>query len=147
MKPYSLDLRQKVALTYEAGSISQRKLAKSFRVTVSFVQDLLKRKRELGTIAPKVRTEQTPTKLNAEQLDILRQLVEAQPDATLAEFQERLQQKTGVLIGIATVDRMIRLKLKLTLKLSRSMNFGQFGSSLFTLEYSKGNPVFVKGSD
>jgi len=70
----------------------------------------------LGTIAPKVRTEQTPTKLNAEQLDVLRQLVEAQPDATLAEFRERLHQKTGVLIGIATVDRMIRLKLKLTVK-------------------------------
>jgi transposase len=116
MKPYSLDLRQKVVETYEAGGISQRKLAKNFRVTASFVQDLLKQKRELGTIAPKVRTEQTPTKLNAEQLDVLRQLVEAQPDATLAEFRERLQQKTGVLIGIATVDRMIRLKLKLTVK-------------------------------
>lgn len=116
MKPYSLDLRQKVVETYEAGGISQRQLAQNFRVTASFVQDLLKQKRELGTIAPKVRTEQTPTKLNAEQLDVLRQLVEAQPDATLAEFQEQLQQKTGVLIGIATVDRMIRLKLKLTLK-------------------------------
>jgi transposase len=116
MKPYSLDLRQKAVETYEAGGISQRKLAKNFRVTASFVQDLLKQKRELGTIAPKVRTEQTPTKLNAEQLDVLRQLVEAQPDATLAEFRERLQQKTGVLIGIATVDRMIRLKLKLTVK-------------------------------
>lgn len=116
MKPYSLDLRQKVVETYEAGGISQRQLAKNFRVTLSFVQGLLKQKRELGTIAPRVRTEQTPTKLNAEQLDVLRQLVEEQPDATLAEFQERLQQKTGVLIGIATVDRMIRLKLTLTLK-------------------------------
>ena len=116
MKPYSLDLRQKVALTYEAGGISQRQLAKSFRVSVSFVQDLLKRKRELGTITPKVRTNQTPTKLNAEQLNVLRHLVEAQPDGTLAEFQERLQQKTGGLIGIATVDRMIRLKLKFTVK-------------------------------
>ncbi|MFM7220061.1 MAG: transposase [Nodosilinea sp.] len=116
MKPYSLDLRQKVVETYEAGGISQRQLAKNFRVTLSFVQGLLKRKRELGTIAPKVRTKQTPTKLNAQQLDVLRQLVEEQPDATLAEFQERLQQKTGISIGIATVDRMIRLKLKLTVK-------------------------------
>jgi len=116
MKPYSLDLRQKVVETYGAGGISQRQLAKNFRVTLSFVQGLLKQKRELGTIAPRVRTEQTPTKLNAQQLDVLRQLVEEQPDATLAELQERLQQKTGILIGIATVDRMIRLKLKLTLK-------------------------------
>ena len=40
------------------------------------------------------------------------------PACPLAEFQERLHQKTGVLIGIATVDRMIRLKLKLTVKKS-----------------------------
>jgi transposase len=116
MKPYSLDFRQKVVEAYEAGGISQRQLAENFRVTLSFVQGLLKRKRELGTIMPKIRTEQTPTKLNAAQLDVLRQLVEAQPDATLAEFQERLHQKTDVFIAIATVDRMIRLKLKLTLK-------------------------------
>lgn len=37
MKPYSLDLRQKVVETYEAGGISQRQLAKNFRVTLSFV--------------------------------------------------------------------------------------------------------------
>jgi transposase len=116
MKPYSLDLRQKVVDAYAAGGISQRKLAKNFRVTLSFVQSLLKQQRESGTIAPKIRTEQTPTKLNDEQLEILRQLVTEQPDATLAELRERLQQKTEVLIGVATVDRMIRLKLKLTLK-------------------------------
>jgi transposase len=116
MKPYSLDFRQKVVEAYEAGGISQRQLAKNFRVTLSFVQDLLKQKRESGTIAPKVRTQQTPTKLNGEQLEILKQLVEEQPDAILAEYRERLHQRTGVLIGIATVDRMIRLKLKLTVK-------------------------------
>jgi transposase len=116
MRPYSLDFRQKVVEAYEAGGISQRQLAKNFRVTVSFVQDLLKRKRELGTIAPKVRTQQTPTKLNTEQLEILKQLVEEEPDATLAELQERLHQKTGVVISIATLDRMIRLKLRLTVK-------------------------------
>lgn len=116
MKPYSLDLRQKIVDAYAEGGISQRKLAKNFRVTLSFVQSLLKQQRELGTIAPKIRTQQTPTKLNDEQLEVLRQLVTEQPDATLAELRERLHQKTGVLIGVATVDRMVRLKLKLTLK-------------------------------
>jgi transposase len=116
MRPYSLDLRQKIFDTYQAGGISQRKLAKNYRVTLSFVQDLLKHHRVHGTLAPKVRTEQTPTKLNAEQLEVLRQLVEEQPDATLAELRERLHHQTGVLIGVATVDRMLRLKLNLTLK-------------------------------
>jgi transposase len=82
MKAYSLDLRQKIVEAYAVGDISQRKLAENFGVTLGFVQNLLKRQRELGSIAPKVRTEQTPTKLNTDQLEILRQRVEAQPDAT-----------------------------------------------------------------
>ncbi|MHC5717386.1 MAG: IS630 transposase-related protein [Nostoc sp.] len=69
MKAYSLDLRQKVVDAYACGDISQRKLAKNFGVTLSFVQNLLKRHRELGTISALVRTEQTPTKLNAEQIE------------------------------------------------------------------------------
>ncbi|OYE01694.1 helix-turn-helix domain-containing protein [Nostoc sp. 'Peltigera membranacea cyanobiont' 232] len=116
MKAYSLDLRQKVVDAYACGDISQRKLAKNFGVTLSFVQNLLKRDRELGTISPKVRTEQTPTKLNAEQLEILRQLVTAQPDATLSELRKRLYEKTEVLIGVATVNRMVRFQLNLNLK-------------------------------
>ncbi|MDF5731951.1 MAG: helix-turn-helix domain-containing protein [Rhizonema sp. PD38] len=69
MKAYSLDLRQKIVDAYACDDISQRKLAKNFGITLSFVQKLLKRHREFGTISPKVRTEQTPTKLNAEQLE------------------------------------------------------------------------------
>ncbi|MGV0027305.1 helix-turn-helix domain-containing protein [Phormidesmis priestleyi] len=116
MKPYSLDLRQKIVDAYQAGDISQRQLASNFGVALSSIQNLLKRHREQGTIAPKVRTEQTPTKLDPEQLEVLRQLVEEQPDATLQELQQRVHRKTGVLVGVATVDRMVRLKLKLRLK-------------------------------
>ena len=116
MKPYSLDLRQKIVDTYAVGGISQRKLAKNFSVTLKFVHKLLTQYRELGTIGPKIRTEQTPIKLTPEQLEILRQLVEDQPDATLGELQARLHQKTDVLISISTVDRMVRLHLNLTFK-------------------------------
>ena len=42
--------------------------------------------------------------------------MEEQPDATLAELQERLLQKTAVSISVATVDRMFRLRLNLSFK-------------------------------
>jgi transposase len=90
MQPYSLDLRQKILDTYLEGGISQRQLADRFRVALSFIQTLLKRYRETNSIAPKVRVEQTPTKLNAEQLTTLKQLVLAKNDATLAELREQL---------------------------------------------------------
>jgi transposase len=115
MQPYSLDLRQKILDTYLEGGISQRQLADRFRVALSFIQTLLKRYRETNSIAPKVRVEQTPTKLNAEQLTTLKQLVLAKNDATLAELREQLSQTTGVMIGRSTLERMLK-KLNLTRK-------------------------------
>lgn len=115
MKAYSLDLRQKIVDTYEEGNLSQRQLAKHFRVALSFIEKLLKQRRETGSIAPKVRTGQTPTKLNAEELEVLKQMVETSNDATLEKLREQLHQKTGVLIGRSTVDRMLT-KLNLTVK-------------------------------
>lgn len=115
MKAYSLDLRQKIVAAYAEGKTSQRQLAKQFRVALSFIEKLLKQHRETGNIAPKVRIEQTPTKLNPEKLKVLEQLVAANNDPTLDELRCRLQQETGVLIGRSTVERMLK-KLNLTVK-------------------------------
>src|SRR4028119_2243939 len=115
MKAYSLDLRQKIIDTYFEGEISQRQLAKRFRVALSFVEKLLKQYRQTGSIAPKVRIQQTPTKLNQEQLNVLSSIVANNNDATLDELRMFLKQQTGVLIGRSTLDRMLRL-LNLNLK-------------------------------
>lgn len=108
MKAYSLELRQKLVDVYRAGNISQRQLALQFRVALSFVEKLLKHHRETGTIAPKVRTKQTPTKLNPEQLTVLCSIVEANNDATLDQLRHQLEQQTGVLIGRSTTARMLQ---------------------------------------
>ncbi|MDH6087781.1 hypothetical protein NWP25_05375, partial [Chrysosporum ovalisporum Ak1311] len=54
-------------------------------------------------------------KLNSEQLNILQEIVEAKNDATLGEIRLILQERTGVTIGISTVDRMLQ-KMEITLK-------------------------------
>lgn len=115
MKAYSLDLRQKIVDAYATGNVSQRQLAQQFQVALSFIQKLLNQQRETGSIAPKKRTRQTPPKLTPEQLTVLAQLVEDTNDATLDELRYQLEQKTGVLIGRSTVDRMLT-KLDLTIK-------------------------------
>ena len=111
-----MDLRQKIVDAHNKGGISQRKLAKNFGVALSFVSKLLLQHQRSGTLGPKIRTDQTPIKLSSEQLEVLRQLVEAQPDATLAELQKRLHEKTQVSIAISTIDRMLRRHLDLTFK-------------------------------
>ena len=71
--------------------------------------------RKLGQIEPKVCTQQTPTKLNEQQLSVLEQLVETQNDATLKELRDRLEQKTGVSVSCSTINRML-IKLNLSVK-------------------------------
>jgi transposase len=115
MKAYSSDLRQRIVDRYEERNISQRELARQFRVAVSFVQTLLKGYRESGSVEAKVRTQQTPTKLNEQQLSVLEQLVEAQNDATLQELRDRLAAKTGMSVSCTTIHRML-VKLNLSVK-------------------------------
>lgn len=109
MKAYSLDLRQKIVDTYLEGGISQRQLAKRFKVALSFIEKLLKQYRETGSIAPLVRRQQTPPKLNEQQLNVLKEIVSAKNDATLSEIRSSLEQKTRITIGISTVDRMLKM--------------------------------------
>jgi len=109
MKAYSLDLRQKIVDIYLEGKVSQRQLAKQFRVALSFVEKLLKQHRETKSIAPKVRRQQTPTKLNQSELNVLSLIVSDNNDATLNELRILLEKQTGVLIGRSTIDRMLRL--------------------------------------
>ncbi len=108
MKPYSVDLRQKIIDVYQEGNISQRQLARQFRVALSFIQKLIKQYKETGNIAPKVRTKQTPTKLTDEQLQVLKELVAENPEATLQELRQKLAAIAGVTISISTVHRMLR---------------------------------------
>lgn len=119
MKAYSLDLRQKIidAYTNQEGSI--RQVAQRFKVAKSFVQKLLKRYREEGTLAPKPQGGGFAPKL-AEHLKVVEQLVEQDNDATLAELCESLYQHTGVRVSQSTLCRELQ-SLKLTRKKSLSM--------------------------
>ncbi|WP_373526916.1 IS630 transposase-related protein [Nostoc sp.] len=82
MKAYSLDLRQKIVAPYLKGGISQRHLAKRFRVALSFIEHY----RETGNIVP-IRIQQTPAKLNEQQLKVLKEIVSANNHATLSEIR------------------------------------------------------------
>jgi transposase len=121
MKAYSIDLRAKIIKLYEEGKISQRKLAEQFDVALSFIEKLIKQYRETGSVAPKKRIVQTPSKLNQEQLKVLEKLVEENNDATLDELSQMLHECTGKLISRVTVGRMLK-KLNLTLKKNVASN-------------------------
>lgn len=114
MKAYSLDLRQKIIDTYEHEPISQRDLAKRFRVAPSFVTKLLKQYRETNSLAPKPRPGR-PRIVNQAQLAVIQTLVEAKNDITLGELCRELNQQLELTVSEATLSRMMR-RLNLTRK-------------------------------
>jgi len=115
MKAYSVDLRQKVIDAHNQQQRSQRQLAKRFRVSLSFVQNLLKRFKSDGTVEPRAHGGGQPAKLSLEQETVLASLVEEDNHAILVELCDRLEQRVGVRISRATMGRIVQ-KLKLTRK-------------------------------
>lgn len=115
MKAYSTDFRKKIIETYEEEKISQRELAKRFRVALSFIIKLLKQYRETGKIEAKLHGGGVKLKLNQEQIVKLVEIMEANNDATLRELCKKLEEETGVKVSIATMGRMTQ-RLKWTVK-------------------------------
>jgi transposase len=104
MRPYSMDLRQRVAATIDEHEGSQRQVAERFRVSLSFVARLLRRRRQSGSLAPKPHGGGHPPALNEADGERLRQLVQQQPDATLEELRQRL----GVSCSLAAICRALQ---------------------------------------
>ena len=109
MAPYSMDLRTRVLADWDAG-LAAKEVATKLRVSRSWVNRLVQRRRETGQVGP--RPQQVFKKQAfAGQEDRLRGLVDAQPDRTLAELREALQSSASLSSVWRALDR-----LKLTVK-------------------------------
>jgi transposase len=113
-KPYSIDLREKVVAAYQNGEESMRCLAKHFRVSFSFVSNLLKRVKDTGEIAPKPHRGGRSSSIKTQGQNFIKDLIESQPDLILEEIRDRYNEQFEP-VGQSTIDRTLT-KLKLTRK-------------------------------
>ena len=120
MKAYSLDLRQKILRACDQRLGSQRAIATLFGVSQSFVEKLLRRHRATGDISPRPHAGGRRALCDATALAHVRRLLQAHPDATLAELSAQLQAQHGLHVSVPTMGRIV-LSLKLPRKKSRSM--------------------------
>jgi transposase len=104
MKPYSLDLRQRILDAVQRGEGTLRELADFFRVSLSCITRLLRRHRDTGSLAPKPHAGGPQPRLDDRATEELLRLVRAQPDATLAELRDRL----GVPCSLMTIARALK---------------------------------------
>lgn len=104
MRPYSMDLRERVAAAVDDGEDSQREVARLFRVSTSFVSRLLKRRREGGTLAPAPHGGGPRRALGPAERCRLAELVREHNDDTLDELRRR----GGLNCSLTTVWRALR---------------------------------------
>lgn len=109
MRPYSMDLRERVLRDSDAGQMADA-VAERYHVSGSWVRWLKNRRRETGQVGPQPRRYGPSPKL-APHVQTLAALIAEQPDRTLAELQRAL----GISVSLPTICRTVNalgLKVK-----------------------------------
>lgn len=102
MKPYSMDLREKVVSAIK-GEGSFRKVAQRFAVSKNCVERWVTQKRTEGHLVP--RKQGGSVSLVMEHKAQLMAIYEQQADATLVEYCELLAEATGLWVSQSTMCR------------------------------------------
>src|SRR5947207_2705141 len=95
MKPYSMDLRERVRAALHAGALTQPEIAAKYDIRLRTVENWVRQLRETSSIAPKARRH-GPTRTLAGCEPIIRKVVQMQPDITLSELCVRVTTETNV---------------------------------------------------
>jgi transposase len=120
MQPYSNDLRRRVIEAIEANEETQEEIAIRFSVSRSFVEKLWHRYRTTGSYEAKPHSGGRQ-RLLKEFEPVIRRLVAAEPDLTLAGLAEHVAGQTDSEPVFEAVMCVELQRLKLPLKKSRSM--------------------------
>ena len=102
--PYSMDLRVRVLKAWDASGDADE-VAATFGVSRAWVHRLAQRQRETGSIAPRPQTK-FRSRVLAGQEARLKALVNATPDATLAELRDALPTTAALSTLWLELDRL-----------------------------------------
>jgi transposase len=90
-KTLSLDLRQRILACCEEGKLTRQQIADRYRVSLGMVKKLLAQRKRTGEIAPRHRYSGRKPLFTAAHRRHLGQLIDGQPDITLAEMRGALE--------------------------------------------------------
>jgi transposase len=99
-----MDLRERVIAACEAGVLSRSKIAEQFQISEGSLYNWLRRWRALRSFAPVARRGGRGSEVDGV---LLKSLVEAQNDRTLAEYAEVYEQQTGRRYHPSHLSRML----------------------------------------
>ena len=117
MKPYPLELRQRIVEAVDQHLSTIEESAGIFQVHSSYVYKLLRQRRDTKELAPLPHGGGASPKLEGADREVRVDLVAEQPDATLTELRDGLRKRKRVSVSVSTVWRW-REVLALTRKKS-----------------------------
>src|ERR1700730_905253 len=104
MAPYSMDLRKRVIRAWDAG-LDAESVAAKYEVSRAWVHRLIQHRRETGSLAPRKQTK-FRSRVLAGQEQRLAALINARPDATLAELRDALPTTAALSTLGREIDRL-----------------------------------------
>jgi transposase len=105
-RPISVEVRERVVAAYRAGKGTYAGLAELFQVGSASINRWARLDRETGSLVPKPPPGRAP-KLDEQGRGVLRELVEADSDATLAELGKRLEERLGVRLVPSAIFKVL----------------------------------------
>ncbi len=111
-RPYSMDLRQRVIAACEAGGRTRCEIARQYQISEATLYEWLQRRNYRRLPAPEPHAGGRTSHLDEA---VLRELVDEQNDATLAEYAQRLAERTGRLYSVSMLSRVLK-RMKLSRK-------------------------------
>lgn len=113
-QPYPDSLRCALLLAFEAGEGTLEELAEDFRVSFGYAKKIRQQYLRSGQRERRVRKYPPKSPLHAERRKQLLEWIGEQPDLTLVELQERLQQEYDLRLSVTAIWRWLkRLGLRL----------------------------------
>ena len=117
-KALSVDLRERIVAAVQGGA-TYRETAARFEVGEASVSRFMTRLRRTGSVEPVRQKKPVPTLLDAFDREMLRSVISATPDATLAELVDFLFDATNKRVSHSTMGREVQA-LNITRKKKRS---------------------------
>ena len=118
-KSYGDDLRRKLLQAHDRGEGSLQQLAERFSVSAPWAWKISAQRKRSGQMERVEQRRGTVRKVTAEVQQRLRDWVQAQPDLTLAELQQKLAKAHHLQVSIGRLWQVLR-QMGLRLKKSRS---------------------------
>ena len=106
MRPYPIELRERIVEAVEERGMGKREAAEVYKVGEATVYRYLTQKRD-GDLQAKSPPGRTPL-LDAEEQRLLLVQLEAEPDLTLEEHAELYAKERGVRLAASTVDNYFK---------------------------------------